>query len=430
VVTAVDAEEETNVNVNVSVAVGMAPGHDAALIPAEHPEAQSEQRPPTPEPAVSTSQAHADELLAVTTAQMGPYTTFQQLTFSPNFPLASIADEYIIPPTYPEFIEYRDLYETDVNVDASSNTETTQAQFSPPGLPVPPPAPPSKWYYRDPKGIVHGPWKASLMQAWYKDGLLPLDLPVRREEDTTFTLLRDLRLQSVDPMEPFRPAPPPVTPLTPGVQRHNEKPLLSPISLLAQPRHFGPPALFFSSRGGHSTTIVDTRGRSVLKGRFTWSNDAASEENAGRMGDVKRLETFDVKDRSVLVAMRQGGFEAVDLHDALLRPADESRPVLPLFNPPLSNINRRVPCVWKIGTPLSSSAACSSQVSLVTPQPSKRQTTGPAKSPNGKSEFSSGETGSDYQDEILFLGRKDDEMYICERSTASFRILRLCPQTS
>jgi hypothetical protein len=154
--TAAEVEEETTVNVNVSVAVGMSSGSDATLIPAEHPEAQSEHRPPTPEPAVSTGQAHADELLAVTTAQMGPYTTFQQLTFSPNFPLASIADEYIIPPTYPEFVEYRDLYETEVNVDANTNTETTQAQFSPPGLPVPPPAPPSKWYYRDPKGVVHG----------------------------------------------------------------------------------------------------------------------------------------------------------------------------------------------------------------------------------------------------------------------------------
>jgi len=130
----------------------------------------------------------------------------------------------------------------------------------------------------------------------------------------------------------------------------------------------------------------------------------------------------------VLVAMRQGGFEAVDLHDALLRPADESRPVLPLFNPPLSNINRRAPCVWKIGTPLSSSPACPSQLSLVTPQPSKRQTTGLAKSPTGKSEFSLGESSPDHQEEVLFLGRKDDEMYICERGPASFRILRLCPQ--
>ncbi|KAM6498252.1 hypothetical protein JOM56_006200 [Amanita muscaria] len=430
---ATEAEEEPNITVNVSVTVSEPAGHDATLIPTEHPDSQPEQRPPSPENGPTNSQTHADELLAVTTAQMGPYTTFQQLSFAPKFPLASIADEYIIPPTYPDFIEYRDLYEPDVDIDSSGTVETTQAQFSPPGLPVPPPAPPSKWYYRDPKGVVHGPWKASLMQNWYKEGFLPLDLPVRREEETTFTLLRDLRLQSVDPTEPFRSAPPPVTSLTPGVSRHSERHLLHPISLLAQPRHFGPPALFYSSRGGHSTAIVDGRGRSVLKGRFVWSNDGTSEDISGRMGDVKRIEAFDVNNRAVLVAMRQGGLEVVDLNDALLRPADESRTVLPLFNPPLGNINRRAPFVWKIGTrltPVTTTSPSLSQVSLVTPKSSKKQTMGSAKSPAGRSEFSLGDLGSDYQEEVLFLGRKDDELYLCERSCASFRILRLCPQAA
>ena len=31
------------------------------------------------------------------------------------------------------------------------------------------------------------------MQSWFKDGFLPLDLPVRREGDPSFVLLRDLR---------------------------------------------------------------------------------------------------------------------------------------------------------------------------------------------------------------------------------------------
>lgn len=433
-----NVEEETNVNVNVSVAIGTLASRDGTgrppsptLIPVEHPDAQVE-RQPSPEPTLSPSQAQADEVLAIATAQMGPYTTFQQLSFAPRFPMASIADEYIIPPTYPDFIEYRDVYEPDVNVNGKGTAEQSQAQFSPPGLPIPPPAPPSKWYYRDPKGIVHGPWKASLMQAWYKDGLLPLDLPVRREEDMAYTQLRDLRLQSVDPTHPFRPPQPQVTSLSTVSEprsRHSEKPLLQPISLLAQPKHFGPPALFYSSRGGHSTTIVDARGRSVLKGRFIWSNDNVSEEFSTRMGDVKRLEAFDVKDRSVLVAMRQGGLEAVDLRDALLRPADESRTALPQFNPPISNINRRAPFVWKIGTPVSTSPS-SSHVSPTGSRQAKKQSTGPAKSPASRSEFSLGDSGLEHQDEVLFLGRTDDQMYLCERNVGSFRILRLSPQAS
>ena len=130
------------------------------------------------------------------------------------------------------------------------------------------------------------------MQAWYKDGLLPPDLPVRKEEDTDYIVLKDLRSQSVDPTHPFRSVQ--VTTQhnsTPSsVFQPSEKPLLSPISLLAQPRHFGPPALFFSSRGGHSTTIVDSRGKSVLKGRFMWSSDDPPDESPSmsRVGDVKR----------------------------------------------------------------------------------------------------------------------------------------------
>jgi len=95
--------------------------------------------------------AHTEELVALATAQMGPYTTFQQLSFAPNFPVASIADEYIIPPTYPDFLQYRTKHEPEVN-----DVDLSQVQFSPPGLPLPPPAALSKWYYRDPKGVVHG----------------------------------------------------------------------------------------------------------------------------------------------------------------------------------------------------------------------------------------------------------------------------------
>lgn len=279
------------------------------------------------------------------------------------------------------------------------------------------------------------------MQAWYKDGLLPPDLPVRREEDADYMLLKDLRLQSVDPAYPFRVPPPPAQPSASETSQP-EKPLLSPISLLSQPRHFGPPALFFSTRGGHSTAIVDARGRSVLKGRFVWSDDGESEDAKpaplSRMGDVRRLEAFDVKDRSVLVAMRQGGLEAVDLSDALLKPADESRTVLPQFSPPPSNINRRGPFVWKIGTPVAASGTSATILSSkgkggsgFSHIPGKKASAGSAKSPIGRTEFSIGDNGdSEVVDEVLFLGRKEDEIYICERNAGSFRILRLGPNPS
>lgn len=278
------------------------------------------------------------------------------------------------------------------------------------------------------------------MQTWYKDGLLPLDLPVRREEDDEYIMLKDLRLQAVDPSFPFRSPPvlgPPnigasgSTPALPLVDP--AKPLLSPISLLSQPRHFGPPALFFSSRGGHSTTIVDARGRSVLRGRFLWSADDEEEGSPygmARLGDVKRLEAFDVADRAVLVAMRQGGLEVVDFGDALLQPADHSRTNFPHFHPPSSAVNRRGPFVWRIGTPLSHTASTTSLSSFPSkPLHRKKQSAGPIRA-SGRSDLSgSGEADAE-RDEVLFLGRKDNEVYICERRMGSFRILRLAPTQS
>ncbi|CAL1696064.1 unnamed protein product [Somion occarium] len=442
-------EEETSVNVSIGVAVTPAPPTGME----EGPPAQSPL--PSPSPSGSTlplqsgetptgnaeAASATDELITLATAQMSPYSTFQQLHFAPKFPLATIADDYVIPPTYPSFIGYRNQYEPEVN--GSNNVDLSQVQFSPPGLPVPTSSPPSKWYYRDPKGVVHGPWKTSLMQAWYQDGLLPPELPVRREEDTEYTLLKDLRSQCLDPTHPFRSSPPPPTQsLAHAVPLPLDasKPLLRPLSLLAQPKHFGPPALFYSSRGGHSTTIVDARGRSVLKGRFLWSADADDDLNTSfpRLGDVKRLEAFDVNDRAVLVAMRQGGLEVVDFGDALLKPADYSRTLFPHFHPPLSSINRRGAFVWKIGAPISSTSSPSAVFGLPSKFPAhrlqpKKQSTGPTKSP-GRTDFSLGggdrDADGESQDEVLFLGRKDDELYLCERRAGSFRILCLSPSSS
>ncbi|THH34048.1 hypothetical protein EUX98_g5 [Antrodiella citrinella] len=434
-------EEDTAVNVSIGVAFTPSPSQedaqedsreDAMLAPtlnSPNPSIVPTLISDTPTNSHEVANA-TDELLAMAAASASPYTTFQQMSFAPKFPLAAIADEYVIPPTYPSFIDYRTEYEPEA--DGQPKVDLAQIQFSPPGLPVPVSAPPSRWFYKDPKGIVHGPWKAALMQAWYQDGLLPPELPVRREEDTEYTLLKDLRLQSVDPAHPFRSSPPPPSHThAVSLPLDESKPLLQPISLLKQPRHFGPPALFFSTRGGHSTAIVDARGRSVLKSRFLWSSDDnESDFGVPRLGDVKRLEAFDVRDRAVLVAMRQGGLEVVDFGDALLRPADFSRTVYPLFNPPLSSINRRGPYVWKIGTPISSlpSGGISSPVGLPVKFPAhrlqpKKQSTGPAKSPARSEFYSSADEAFD--EEMLFLARRDDEIFLCERRTGSFRILRL-----
>ena len=144
------------------------------------------------------------------------------------------------------------------------------------------------------------------MQSWFNDSFLPPDLRLRQETESEYTPLRELRRQSTDPNSPFRP-PPPGLRLPDHVRQCNgpetvrcdgTNPLLEPISLLAQPKHFRPPALFLSSRGGHCTSIVDARGRSVLKGRFNWTlDDQMSQDQVFvpmRLGDVKHLEAFEV----------------------------------------------------------------------------------------------------------------------------------------
>ena len=106
------------------------------------------------QPAVATSVTQSEELAAIAEAHSAPYTTFQQLYFAPQFPLATIADDCIIPPTYQSFLEYRTKYEPEST--GSNNQDLANVQFSPPGLPVPQSLPPPRWFYRDPKGVVQG----------------------------------------------------------------------------------------------------------------------------------------------------------------------------------------------------------------------------------------------------------------------------------
>ena len=269
------------------------------------------------------------------------------------------------------------------------------------------------------------------MQTWYKDGLLPPDLPVRREEDDEYILLKDLRAQSVDPAHPFRSPPPPLRSFALPAESH--KPLLDPLSLLTQHRRYGPPALFFTTRGGHSTSIVDAKGRSVLRGRLHWSNDEEEDFSfyGTKLGDVKRLEAFDIGLGAVLAAVRKGGLEVTDFGDALLSPGDCSRSHLPNFKTNPSSINRRGPFVWRVGTPLSAFASgpvSSDKVSAVSALGLGHKKQGLGKSP-ARNEFamSNDEPDGRQNEELLHLGRVDDNVYFCERSNGSFRILRLCP---
>ncbi len=156
---AVPTEEDTAVNVTIGISVpAVSTTGDGQTSPTPSP------LPGTMHPADTSSNADAssavipsatnDELTTLAAAHMSSYTTFQQLTFAPCFPLATVADDYIIPPTYASFMEYKDEHEPGNEIGPT--IDISQVQFSPPGLPVPVSAPPSQWYYRDPKGVVHG----------------------------------------------------------------------------------------------------------------------------------------------------------------------------------------------------------------------------------------------------------------------------------
>lgn len=143
-------EPDTNVSVSVSVTSSSRAGTPIANTDASDQTHSQEAEVAS----VTTPQPPSEELAALAAAQASPYTSFQQLSFAPNFPLASISDEFIIPPTYQEFLQYRTEHEP--SPVGGNDVDLSRVQFSPPGLPVPVTLPPSKWYYRDPKGVVHG----------------------------------------------------------------------------------------------------------------------------------------------------------------------------------------------------------------------------------------------------------------------------------
>jgi hypothetical protein len=145
-------DEENNVNVDFGVTVSVSNTISARNGDQSSPVLSPEPEDPTPYGSETFDASQTEEFTAITTTQMGPYTTFQQLSFAPSFPLASIADGYIIPPTYPEFLQYRAEHEP----ETPANMTECEVQVSPQGFPMLANVPPSMWLYRDPKGVVHG----------------------------------------------------------------------------------------------------------------------------------------------------------------------------------------------------------------------------------------------------------------------------------
>jgi hypothetical protein len=105
---------------------------------------------------------HPDEVAAAQLSAMGPYATFQQLSFPLSFPLETLAEECMIPPTYKSLLEYKAVYEPESTPAPNEDTNIEQ-------LPAPPFLVDVLWFYRDPKGVVQGASMAVLFEGYHSD---------------------------------------------------------------------------------------------------------------------------------------------------------------------------------------------------------------------------------------------------------------------
>lgn len=94
---------------------------------------------------------HPDEIAVAQLTAMGPYTTFQQLSFAPPFPLETLAEECVIPPTYKSLLEYKAVYEPERTTASNGDMDEEHPLTPPATFPVD-----VLWFYRDPKGVVQG----------------------------------------------------------------------------------------------------------------------------------------------------------------------------------------------------------------------------------------------------------------------------------
>lgn len=96
--------------------------------------------------------------------------------------------------------------------DLFSRTVTSSP---PPGIPSPHPpqllSPDQiQWIYKDPAGIERGPFSGRMMHDWYVGQWLQETLLIRREEETEFMLLKDLKAKIGNLTTPFLTPLPPV----------------------------------------------------------------------------------------------------------------------------------------------------------------------------------------------------------------------------
>jgi hypothetical protein len=151
-------QQDEDMNVSVSIGVVASETNDSAGADFPDPDGLNNNTgdEPDPQPMQATPATAPDpeELLAIASAQSIPYSTFQQLSFAPAFPLAILGDDVIIPPSYPSFLRHRAKYES--SSDTVPEFPVPVQQFTPPGLPPPRPVQQSRWYYRDPKGVIQG----------------------------------------------------------------------------------------------------------------------------------------------------------------------------------------------------------------------------------------------------------------------------------
>lgn len=61
---------------------------------------------------------------------------------------------------------------------------------------------PHAWIYRDPSGLIQGPFTAQQMQDWYTEGFFPPELPIKHVEDPSFQPL-NLLVNRFGPNVPF-----------------------------------------------------------------------------------------------------------------------------------------------------------------------------------------------------------------------------------
>jgi len=133
----------------------------------------------------------------------------------------------------------------------------------------------------------------------------------------------------------------------------------------------------------------------------------------------------------VVVALRQGGLEAVDMGDALLQPGDHSRPVLPLFMSPVASTGRRKNYIWHLGSAVEDISAQPTLFGVGAQRTTLgRKMVPPQRRTNTRRDHlkdPGDNTPPSPDEDILFLGRTHDRVYMCERTADSFRILRLAP---